>query len=197
MSNSVYPTLPGLAWGLTRTPIWKTGRSETASGREFAVSYMTYPRYVYRLQYEFLRETGSFTELQTLVGFFNLMRGSFDSFLFLDPDDTAVTAQQFGVGDGVTTKFQLTRTRGGFAEPVFDLIAGTYAIYANDAIQNSGVSITNGLVTFTTAPASNVVLTWTGTYYWRCAFINDTTEFSQFYQRLWEAKAVEFKTRKP
>ena len=197
MSSSVYPTLPGLTWGLTRTPIWKTGKSETASGREFAVSYMTYPRYLYRLQYEFLRETGSFSELRTLVGFFNSMRGSFDSFLFLDPDDSVATNQQFGVGDGVTTRFQVTRSMGGFAEPVFDFVAGTTSFFVNGSLQASGITLANGLLTFASAPAAGAVLTWSGTYYWRCAFTNDSTEFSQFMQRLWEAKAVEFKTRKP
>ena len=199
MSASVYPTLPGLAWGVHRSPVWKTGKSETASGREFAVSYMTYPRYLYRLQYDFLRDTPSFNELQTLVGFFNLMRGSQDSFLFLDPDDNTAAAQQFGIGDGATTQFQLTRARGGFSEPVFDTLS-VPLIYVAAALRTVGTHYTinaTGVVTFVAAPTAGQALTWSGTYYWRCAFTTDSTEFNLFMRQLWEAKTVEFKTRKP
>lgn len=121
MSNAVFPTFAGLKWGSTRTPIHKTAVKETPSGREYRFSFMSSPRYLYKLSYEVLRETTGYSELQQLLGFFNARKGSFDSFLFTDPDDNAVTAQVFGVGDGATTAFQLVRTLGGAVEPVYDV----------------------------------------------------------------------------
>lgn len=199
MSQQVYPGLPGLAWSSTRSPLWKTGRTETTSGREFRVRYQTSPRYHYKLSYDVLRETGSLVELQTIMGFFNLMGGSFDTFLFNDADDNTATAQQFGVGNASATEFQLVRARGGFAEPVYDLNAAP-SIYVAGVLKIAGAHYTVsavGVVTFLTAPAASAALTWTGTYYWRCAFVNDTTEFTQFMKQLWEAKTVEFRTQKP
>jgi hypothetical protein len=35
-------------------------------------------------------------------------------------------------------------------------------------------------------------LTWTGSYYYRCRFLQDTLEFNEFMNSLWEAKKVEF-----
>ena len=199
MSSYVYPTLPGLGWSFIKTPLWKTGKSETASGREFRTRYQTYPRYTYKLTYEVLRERDGLTELQTLMGFFNKVNGSFDTFLFADPDDNAVTAQLFGTGDGVTTQFQLVRSRGGFAEPVFDLL-GAPSVYINSTLRTPGTDYSlsaTGMVTFTLAPPASTSLTWTGSFYWRCAFTLDSTEFDQFMAKLWSARTVEFRTVKP
>jgi hypothetical protein len=55
----------------------------------------------------------------------------------------------------------------------------------------------SGVITFTAAPAAAAVLTWTGSYYWRVRFKQDATEFSQFMQKLWEARTVELITVKP
>lgn len=199
MSASVYPILPGLSYGVSRTPMWKTDVKATPSGREFRGSQMTSPLYRYALVYEFLRDTAAYQELRLLWGFFNSMRGSYDSFLFSDPDDNTATAQAFGSGDGVTTAFQLTRALGGNAEPIYDT-ASAPAISVNSVLKTLTTDYTinaTGGVTFVVAPGAGLALTWTGTYYWRCRFLTDELSFEKFMQALWEAKKVEFVTVKP
>ena len=61
MSNAVYPALPGLKPELRKTPSFKTEVSTTDSGREFAISGQLYPRWRFRLQYEFLRAGQGYT----------------------------------------------------------------------------------------------------------------------------------------
>lgn len=199
MSNEVYPSLAGLIFPVVRTPIWKTQRRDTASGRSFRASQMTFPRYRLKLRYELLRDTVASPEFRTLLGFFNKHFGGLDSFLFNDPDDSAVTAQQFGVGDGVTTAFQLVRTLGGFAEPVFDL-NGAPQIYKAGVLQTVSthytVNSTAG-ITFLTPPGSGQALTWTGAYYWRCAFDGDEIDFQKFLARFWETQTVSLITDRP
>lgn len=116
MSNTVYPDFPGVTWPVVKRPMHKTGIKETPSGREFRTRYMTYPRYAIRLNYEWLSEA----EMRQLIGMFNTHGGAFESFLFDDRDDRAVSNQVFGVGDDSTTSFQLVRTLGGFVEPVYE-----------------------------------------------------------------------------
>lgn len=118
MSNAIYPdTLPGRAWPRKRAPVWKTTIKATPSGREWRSASMLTPRYRYTLQYNFLRSNAAL-QYQTLFAFFNARSGSFDSFLFRDPDDNTVTAQPFGVGDGAAVAFTLLRSLGGYSEPV-------------------------------------------------------------------------------
>lgn len=195
MSNAVFPTLPGLKWGVIKKPMWSTKVQRAASGKELRASFYSYPEYQYTLSYEVLRGNG-LGEIQQLIGFFNARQGSFDSFLYRDPDDNSITSQSFGLGDGVQTKFQLVRLYGGFVEPVLAL-NGTPSIYVNGTLTTTGFTIDSyGLVTFTTPPAVGAVLTWTGQFYWRCRFIQDSTEFEQFLYQLWSNKLVEFKTLK-
>jgi uncharacterized protein (TIGR02217 family) len=199
VSNQVYPTLPGLDFGVTRTPTWKTDVKTTPSGREFRGAQMTSALYTYTLVYEFLRDTSVYPEMRTLMGFFNARQGSFDSFLFNDPDDNTATLSLFGTGDGVTTAFQLLRTLGGTAEPVYDL-NGTATILVNGTPRALGTDYsinTTGGVTFNVAPPLGSPVTWTGAYYWRVRFTDDTLELGKFMATFWEAKKVTFITVKP
>ena len=195
MSSSVYPVLPGLMFPVGRTLLPPTVQIRTTpSQREYRARDATVPRYQYSLPYEFLRAGNRGTELATLMGFYNLMGGPFDSFLFSDPDDHAATAQLFGTGNGSTTSFQLVRSFGGFAEPVFDL-NGAPGIYIAGVLKTAGTDYTvssTGLVTFTAAPAAAAALTWTGSFYRRCRFLGDRMDTSKFMADLFEAKRVEF-----
>jgi uncharacterized protein (TIGR02217 family) len=184
-------------WPVKRTPLWKTTVKATPSGREWRTTAMAYPRYRYALQYEFLRSNAAWLEFQTLLGFFNARNGGYDTFLFTDQDDSSVTAQVFGTGDGVTTQFQLVRTLGGVVVPVYDL-NGAASIYKAAVLQGSGYSISaTGLVTFTVAPANGLALTWTGSYYWRVRFDGDELELSQFLRTFWSTGQVKLITVKP
>jgi uncharacterized protein (TIGR02217 family) len=194
MSNAVFPALPGLTFNITKSPTWSTKVQRSAGGKELRAAFYSSPIWRWVLQYEMLRSNAAagFTELQTLAGFFNARQGMFDSFLFADPDDSAVTAESFGTGDGATTTFQLKRAYGGFVENVYDL-NGAPSIYKTAVLQSSGYSVSaSGLVTFTTAPANAVALTWTGSFYWRVRFDQDAADFNKFMNQLWDLKQLAF-----
>lgn len=193
MGNAVFPTLAGVAWPKPKAPIWKTAVQQAVSGRELRAAFRQYPVYKFTLTHDFLRADSTNAELQTLLGFFNARKGSWDSFLYVDPLDNAVTAQGFGTGDGATTQFQLVRTFGGDIEPVMNL-NGNPSVYKAGVLQTlgSGYTVSNGLVTFATAPANGAALTWTGSYYYRCRFERDSEDFEGFLQDLWSLKKISF-----
>lgn len=199
MSNAVFPTLPGLLWNTGKYPIFKTQVQEAISGRELRSAFQAYPMWSFNLSYESLRGDAVNNELKTLMSFFLARRGSWDSFLYSDPDFNSVTNYQFGLGDGSTTQFQLLREINGggsaFVEPVQNVNAITNIKKATVALTNpTDYTIdSNGLVTFVTAPAVAASLTWTGTYYYRCRFLIDTAQFDQFMKQLWELKTCQFK----
>ncbi len=192
MSNAVYPTLPGLAYGVQRSVLAPPVMVRTTpSRREFRARDATVPLYQYSLSYELLRSQAAWAELQALVGFFNAHGGSFESFLFTDPDDSAVTTQLFGTGNSSAVSFQLVRSFGGFAEAVTEL-NGSPSIFRAGVLQSSGVTVSaTGLVTFSVAPTAGQALTWTGAFYRRCRFKQDQLDTTKFLRDLWEAKKVE------
>lgn len=173
--------------------MWSTMVKQSTSGREFRAGYYSFPIWKFVLSYEFLRSATAFSELQSLIGFFNSRGGSFDSFLFTDPDDSSVTDQAIGTGDGVTTQFQLVRTFGAFVEPIYN-INGTPTIKINGATQSGNYTInSSGLVTFNAGqqPIPGAVVAWTGNFYYRTRFAQDSTEYTKFMRNLWEARKIE------
>lgn len=195
MSESVYPTLPGYKWPWKRYPRWDTRKKYSASGRRYATTYWSYPIWTYKISYEMLRRKLSYTEYDSLVGFFNLMAGSYDTFLFNDPDDNAAANLQFGTGDGTTRQFPFLRAIGGFYEPIGKInVLNQVTINGTPNVLHA--LIENRIINFDTAPAAAAVLRWTGTYYMRCAFVDDEMDMEKFLAGFWSADGVEFETVK-
>ena len=198
----IFPTLPGLAWSVTKTPTFQTRIQRAASGRELRALDYPYPLWQFALVYDFLRDNpaAGYDELRTLLGFFMLCQGAFGPFLFQDPSDCQATGQQIGVGNASTTVFQLQRAMGatlpggGFLEPIVAPNV-VHTIYLDGITYNPaayGVDPNTGLVTFNTAPASGLIITADFTYYFRCRFIDDKYDFENFMYRLWQLKKLTF-----
>ena len=118
MSNQIFPTLKGIDINVDRSQVFNTMVQTAVSGKEQRAAWWTAPRYKWQIQVNFARQTGFSTntpkdELGTLHAFFMQHRGSWDSFLYLDPYDSSDTAMGFGVGNGSTTAFQLQRREPG------------------------------------------------------------------------------------
>lgn len=152
MGTSVLPSLAGLGFPVTRTPTWDTTIQQAISGKETRIARQTYPRWKWDLAYSVLRSNASFTELQQLAGFFNARQGMFDTFLYADADDNAVTGQAIGTGDGSTTAFPLVRAFGTFVEPVLAPNVVSTVYLDGIAFNQTGYSPpTNGALTSTAA----------------------------------------------
>ena len=106
-----------------------------------------------------------------------------------------IGAQIIGTGDEVTTDFQLIRSYGGFSEPI-------QAPHTISAIYVNGTSVgytlgANGVITLNTATGTNnQSITTRFTYYYRCRFLEDKSDFNQFMSQLWENKSISFITEK-
>lgn len=202
MGLATFPSLVGLTFPVNKTPQWKTDFQRSFSGKVTTLARYSYPIYKWELAYEVLRADAANLEFQTLLAFYNRVNARANPWLFTDPDDRQVTAQEFGTGDGATTEFQLLRAITGsganvWLDPVFGPL--TWTIYDNGVALSSpadySVSAT-GLVTFTAAPAAGHALTWTGTYAWVCRFGEDSATFAQFAHNFWENKKITFDSEK-
>lgn len=197
MSNAIFPAFPGVTWPIGRSPMWATQVRESASGRQYALSKRLYPLWHFKLPFEVLRASGGFTEWQQLVGFINARRGRYDDWLYLDQRDNTATNETFGVGDGTTTTFPLTRTLGSFVEPVGGVDTATAVVKVAGVTTAVTFSSDLAQVTFATAPALGASLTWSGTFYFRCRFLQDEIAIDEFMANLYSARSVEFRTFRP
>ncbi|EPI1418530.1 DUF2460 domain-containing protein [Neisseria gonorrhoeae] len=194
MGNAVFPEFPGLKWGRKKTAVWSTGTQKSASGREFRTAYYTYPQWRFSLSFEVLRTKASVNELEKLAGFFNARKGSFESFLYEDPADNAVTDQPVGNTVQGVARYQLVRSMGGFIEPVSAVkerpavkVGGTALAYGRD------YTVTDkGVLVFNTPQPPGRPITWTGGFYFRVRFTSDTVDFENVLGSLWAVKKIEF-----
>lgn len=201
MSSLVYPaSLPGLKWESERTPIFRTGVQPAVSFKESRISHSLFPVFEFALQYEFLRDDVTPSDLKSLVGLYGAMRGRWDTFLYTDPVYNTVVDEPFGTGDGTTTQFQLVATfqnsgGPGVAERIQNLNGAP-------VIKKAGVTQTlmthytisaTGIVTFVTAPTGGQALTWSGSFYYRCRFDEDRLTTAQFMNRLWSTKMIKLR----
>src|ERR1700691_4288849 len=97
--TSIFPTLPGLAWSVTKQPRFATRIQRAVSGRELRALDQPNPIWIWTLTYSVLRDGGGHDELRTLMGVFLDQQGAVALFLFADPGDNSVTGQALGIGD--------------------------------------------------------------------------------------------------
>lgn len=201
MSGLVYPaSLPGLTFDNTRSPNYNTGLQPALSGKESRLAYQMYPMFEFELQYEFLDgRSQTSSDIRALVGLYMAMFGQADTFLFNDGEFNTVAAMQFAIADGTATTYQLTATYQNTGGPggseIIQNLNGTPQIFVNGTLQTAGTLYTlgaTGIITFLSGhiPAASAVLTWTGSFYYRCRFTEDKMTVSQFVNKFWENKQV-------
>lgn len=197
MSTQILPSLVGLGFDVVRTPLWDTTVQASISGKETRIARQVYPRWRWELSYNVLRSSASYNELQQLAGFFNARQGMYDTFLYQDADDYAVTGQQQGIGNGTATTFPLIRSFGGFIE--LALAPKTVsAVYINGVLQSSGWSVTGwgsaspGVLTFVSPPANGAAITADFSYYFPCRMAADSVSFTLFLSQHYRAKKFSF-----
>lgn len=190
MSNLVYPAnLPGLGWSVNRRPCFDTAVRQTQSQREVRAALQTRSLMEFELTYEFLSQA----DLQTLMGFYCRMRGSYDTFLFDDPEDDSASNVQIGTGDGANKVFTLQRNLGAAARVVDQVNAVT--LVTVNGVSTSAYAVTQpNQITMTTAPAAGAVVRASFTYYWRVRFMDDNYAFEEFMQNLHQLGKVAFRS---
>jgi uncharacterized protein (TIGR02217 family) len=175
-----------------KTPSFSTPVQTPKSKRgEIRYSTQPYPIWTWDWPVNFMRgsEQAANSDYQYLVGFFINMGGMLSDFLYQDPYDNAVTDCFFGMGDGSTTQFQLTRTIG-IGTDIVQNVNGTIVIKETGTTTTAFTLGTTGIITFSAAPAAGKVLTWSGAYYYRARFDTDALDFEQFMDALWSVGSL-------
>ena len=192
MSNLLFPTLRGLTYPIGKTPHWNTITQESVSGVKKFLQCYSYPYYTFTLSFTYLSDLNFRSDdIHSLMSFYNKLGGAGQDFLFADPlfEDNRCVKQVFGVGDGETKSFRLVHQYGDFVEPVFG-VANNPRIFINDVETMAFTWDKTGLITFTSAPANNAKLSWTGRWFYRCHFQNDEAEFNQIFYGGWDLEEL-------
>lgn len=162
---------PGISYGSSGGPGYRSSIIALDSGQEQRVSYWEQPRRTYNAAYNIKSKA----DLAALLEFYTALDGVATGFRYKDwldfttasnhqssPANTDVT---LGTGDASTTAFQLKKVyTAGTATKTRNIrkpVSGTVVVALDGAAQTSGwtVDTTTGIITFTSAPGSGVEVT--------------------------------------
>jgi hypothetical protein len=213
MAQSAVPIFPVLRYGfpIVMRPVWSTIVAISTSGREVRSPQRAFPLYEFELSFEILKDQGpnwqpfqnhaGFKELQEILGFYNAMSGQYRGWFFEFPQDWSRQGQHIGTGDGSTRVFTVVRTIGLGTDFLTEPVGGVHAldsVYIGGALQNpNSYSWTGNQLTFATAPNLNAEVTADFSFYYKCRFLDDKQEFSEFMYNWWEIKTLKFQSIKP
>jgi hypothetical protein len=219
MSSLIYPSIgvfngstpqyssvtPGCTLNVTRAPKFNTGITAAVSGKESRIAYQAYPLMTWTLEYELLRDYVNPSEFKSLFSLYMALAGRYDTCLFSDPWFNTVSQMAFATTystDSAGTAYQITalysNASGAYAgvgqSELIQNFNGTPSIYGNGTlISSSNYSISGqGQLTFNSGhqPASGTALTWSGSFYYRVRFDDDSLDFEQFMANFWAVKKV-------
>lgn len=195
-----------LGWSIKKTPMQSTIVASHVSGREVRLRNWVQPLYQFELVYSGLASSAAYPglgqdSLQQLMGLFISVAGQAGLFLFTDPTDNFGTGQAIGVGDATTTNFAFQRALFNYPPEQVGWVSFVAAVYWNGIAQvgnwtqiNPTAAAPFPSVTFTSAPGAGVVVTADFNWQFVCRFSDDTLEFEQFMQDLWQSGSVKFQS---
>jgi len=188
-----FPT--GISYGSRGGPGFKTEIIELDSGQERRLSRWSQPRHRYSIGYGIK----DYSDLAALKAFYLARIGAANSFRFKDFQDftsadipvqvnsggtlPAFTDQLIGIGDGFTKVFQLVkRYQSGptvLVRTITKPITTTITVGLNGVQQALGsfvVDAASGRVSFISAPAAGVQITWGGEFDTHVRFANSADD---------------------
>ena len=152
---------PDISYGSSGGPVYATDIVITAGGHEQRNIHWEQAR----ARYNVAHGVKTKAQLEQLIAFFRARKGRAHGFRFKDWTDYQIANQTIGVGNGSVTAFQLVKTySSGGADDVRVIrkpVVGSVSVKANGVTVSSGISVatSTGIVTFSVAPASGVVIT--------------------------------------
>lgn len=179
------PACPAFGW--SGGPRFKTRIKVLLSGRERRNADWRQCQFPYTLPFLNIGDDA----YRAIAQMFYSCHGMLHTFLYRDPLDSVAQGEEFGIGDGVTKSFQLSKlsaTDGVFYQrevyALYTPAADGSAMLAPPTVTVNGtptavtVDYERGIVTFAVAPALGAVISWSGPFAVWVRFDQDWLPFS-------------------
>jgi uncharacterized protein (TIGR02217 family) len=165
------------AFGFTGGPTFRTNIAELRSWREKRNADVDMARHEYSAPYQNISQEG-WREIRRM---FFVCRGKLHSFRLRDPNDYQADQELFGIGDGVTSTFQLSNLSeaDGVTYSRLVQLPVNPTIYVDGVEVAASVDLHTGEVEFgSNVPLLGEALTWSGFFDIKVRFDQDSLPFS-------------------
>lgn len=179
-----FPRIRSLAWKSTKEQKWNTITKTAGSGRVRTMTTWQYPQYIINTQFAYL----TVAQYKEIMGFFALLKGGTEPFLWFDMEDN--TERGIQLGRGTDGQWQALRRMGDYVEPVS--YVEDIVLYA-DGVRVDNVTQEGGIIRTTAQVSSEAVITADYTYYWKVRLEGSFTAEATF-KNLYTSKAFKLVT---
>ncbi|MGM9582399.1 MAG: DUF2460 domain-containing protein, partial [Phascolarctobacterium sp.] len=165
MAVKKFPLIKGLAWASSKMQKWQTTVQRTASGRVRTLTNQLYPLWYITAKYNAISDANA----RIIQGFVADIKGSYQPFYWLDPEDSKAVNMPLAKLSNVV--YQACMQQGDYIEPVSYI--EDLKIYFDGELQKSGYSLNGGVITFSVAPPEGAKVTADYTYFWKVQLDGD------------------------
>lgn len=165
-----------LSWNSKFKESWSTTVQTAGSGMSRSLTNQVYPKWT-------ITESVGLMDDETaekLLGFVALVKGAYEPFLWYDHSKNHETGVQLPMT--IAGTYQAVIKTGSYTEPA-DYIEDV-TVYKNGTKLTKGYSVSNGLIIFSTAPASTDVITADYAYWWKVRFVDDGMGINRIFENL-------------
>lgn len=160
--NIYFPVCESYGW--EGGPEFSTQIVTLQNGREFRNENFSVAQHRYTTNFQNISKEAA----NNIRKVFYACRGRSRVFRYIDALDSEATKEDFAVGDGTRTTFQIGKFTVLDGVEYFRYVYAlrSFTLYVDDVEITSGftVDMNRGTITFDTAPANNAVLSWTGEF---------------------------------
>lgn len=153
-----------MAYGFSGGPTYSTQIVTLRNGQERRNAMWDQPKHVFTTNYQNITKE-SFKQIKRM---FMVCRGMAKAFKFKDWLDYTADNEDFAIGDGVKTKFQIAKTSVtdgiSYFRNVYSVRPGAIVLINDSVATGYTIDYDRGTVTFDTPPENGVVLSWTGEF---------------------------------
>ena len=176
MAIKKFPNIRSFAWNSTKAQKWDTAVQKSASGRVRTMTNQLYPEWTITASLPMITDA----EANTLQGFVASLKGSYEPFLWLDPEDYEVKGIKLVPIDGI---YQCVLIYGDYRESVE--YVDKLKVYVDGVeVEETWYSVNNGGISFLDPLPDNAVVTADYTYYWKVMLADDGLTVTKIFQNI-------------
>ena len=182
MSTILFPlNARRVKWDSTVEQDWTVNEQTSASGKSRTQTSQSLPAWVFTITFPAL----SSEERNKLFAFFTRVKGSTLPFFYKDAED--YKAEKVTLPKNTDGTYQLVAWMNGQQEPIY--YADSLTVYVDGTAQDStAYTVSDGAITFTTAPASTAKVTATYEYWWKVRFSKSKLQIKQRAKNLFQCE---------
>lgn len=182
-----FPDIRTFAYNSEKTQSWETEVKSAGSGMTRTMTNRHYPKWIISTKFNYLTHK----QANELLGFIALVKGEYEPFYFLDPEDHEEKDIQLPrIRPG---EYQCVMKFGEFVEPA-RYVEKVSVTVDGTPVSSSSYTVSDGVVIFNTAPSAASVVKASYTYYFRVRFGGDKQGIQNVFLNFNKSKTLKLVT---